>query len=370
MNTSAGPGRFEGYDRDDRGVGVRNRVLVLPSVICSQAVADRVADRVPAAVSAPHDHGCAQLGADSDQTRRTLLGLAGNPNVAGAVAVGLGCETVQSGDLAATLADRGLPVRELSIQASGGTDACTERGVELARELAAGAESTDRTAAGLGDLTLGVVAGDLHPSTVGTADPLVGELVRSVVAAGGRVLVAGVERFVAHPEAALAGTAEEAREAMAALLEHHRDRPARATRVRRAAGDHGFDALAAQWAGLPVREVVDYGARATLENGVALVDAPARFEEAATGLAAAGAGLVVHVTGEGVPAGHPVVPVLKLSGDPETVAALPDDIDVDATEATEGALRERLLSVADGERCAAEVHGLTGLAITRVGPSM
>jgi altronate dehydratase large subunit len=366
---SAGPG-FGGCDREGRGVGVRNRVLVLPSVICSQAVADRIADRVPAAVSAPHDHGCAQLGADSDQTRRALLGLATNPNVAGAVAVGLGCETVQSGDLAAALADRGLPVRELSIQGAGGTDECTERGVELARELAAGAESAARTTAGLGDLTLGVVASDLRPSTVEAADPLVGELVASVVAAGGRVLVAGVERFVAHPEAALAGTAEGAREAMASLLGTHRDRPARATRVRREAADHGFDALAAEWAGLPIREVLGYGERATLDSGVALVDAPARFEEAATGLAAAGAGLVVHVTGEGVPAGHPVVPVLKLSGDPETVAALPEDIDVDATGADAAELRERLLSVADGGRCAAESHGLTGLAITRVGPSM
>lgn len=367
---AAGERAFAGFDRGERGTGVRNRVLVLPSVICSHVVADRIAERVPEAVSAPHDHGCAQIGDDNEQTRRTFLGLGSNPNVAGTVVVGLGCEVLQSDEVAADLADRGGPVRELSIQGVGGTDECVERGVDLARELVEDARASERATASLGDLTLGVVASDLRDSTVGTADPLVGELVASVVEAGGRVLVAGTERFTAHPEAARAAATGDAREAMAALLGSHRDRPARATRVRAEALDHEFEELARGWAGLSVEEVVRYGDRATLDNGVALVDAPARFEEAATGLAAAGASLVVHVTGEGVPAGHPLVPVLKVSGDAETVAALPDDIDVDATAADAGALARRVLAVADGEACRAERHGLTEFAITRVGPSM
>ena len=361
---------FAGYDRGERGTGVRNRVLVLPSVICSHVVADRIAERVPEAVSAPHDHGCAQIGADNEQTRRAFLGLGSNPNVAGTVVVGLGCEVLQSDEVAADLADRGGPVRELSIQGVGGTDECVERGVDLARELVEDARASERTTASLGDLTLGVVASDLRDSTVEVADPLVGELAASVVEAGGRVLVAGVERFTAHPEAALELATDGARESMADLLESHRDRPARATRVRVEAADRPFEDLTREWAGLPIEEVLRYGDAPTLDSGVALVDAPASFEEAATGLAAAGASLVVHVTGEGVPAGHPLVPVLKVSGDAETVAALPDDIDVDATETDADGLARRVLGVADGEACRAERHGLTEFAITRVGPSM
>lgn len=369
---AAGEGEraFTGYDRGGRGTGIRNRVLVLPSVICSHVVADRIADRVPEAVSAPHDHGCAQIGADNDQTRRAFLGLGTNPNVAGTVVVGLGCEVLQSDDVAADLTELDVPVRELSIQGVGGTDECIERGAELASELVADARASERAPAGLGDLTLGVVASDLSASTLETADPLVGDLVASVVGAGGRVLVAGTERFTAHPEAALDATTDEARAGMANLLEVHRDQPARATRARAEAADRPFADLTRQWAGLPVEEVVRYGDPATLERGVALVDAPARFEEAATGLAAAGASLVVHVTGEGVPSGHPVVPVVKVSGDAETVAALPEDIDVDATGTTTEELVRRVLAVADGEPACAERHGLTEFAITRVGPSM
>jgi altronate dehydratase large subunit len=361
---------FTGYDRGERGAGTRNRVLVLPSVICSHVVADRIADRVPEAVSAPHDHGCAQIGADNEQTRRAFLGLGTSPNVAGTVVVGLGCEVLQSDEVAAEMADLGVPVRELSIQGAGGTDECLEQGVGFVEELVADARATERTHAGLGDLTLGVVASDLQDSTVETADPLVGDLVSAVVEAGGRVLVAGTERFTAHPEAAQEAAGTDAGEGMSDLLDAYRDQPARATRTKADALDFAFEELSAQWDGRPIEEIVRYGDRATLDRGVGLVDAPARFEEAATGLAAAGAGLVVHVTGEGVPSGHPLVPVVKVSGDAETVAALPDDIDVDATATDANELLERVLAVADGDASCAEVHGLTEFAITRVGPSM
>lgn len=73
---------FTGYRRSDGRLGVRNRILILPSVICSHLVAEQIASRADRAVAAPHDHGCAQLGADNDQTRETFLGVGSNPNIA------------------------------------------------------------------------------------------------------------------------------------------------------------------------------------------------------------------------------------------------------------------------------------------------
>ena len=371
LDVSGETGQFEGYERPNEVIGIRNRVLVLPSVICSHVVADRIADRVPDAVSTPHDHGCAQIGSDNDQTRRTFLGLGSNPNIAGTVVVGLGCEVLQSADVASQLGDRGVPVRELSIQDVGGTDECVDRGVEQVRDLRDLARETGRMSAGLGDLTLGVVGSDLRESTVETADPLVGSLAEAVVGAGGRVVVAGNERLTMNPDTARAAAAnDEVRQSMDALVARHRDHPARATRVAAEASEMAFEDATHAWGGLPVGEVIEYGDPVTIDSGVAVLDAPSRFEEATTGLAAAGAQLVCHVTSDGIPAGHPVVPVVKVSGDEETVDALPEDIDVDATSADRSVLRERVLSVADGEPSCAETHGLTGFAITRVGPSM
>jgi altronate dehydratase large subunit len=70
--------------------------------------------------------------------------------------------------------------------------------------------------------------------------------------------------------------------------------------------------------------------------------------------------------------GHPLVPVVKVTGDERTAAALPDDVDVDATADGVDAddVLDYLLDVADGRECCAEEHGLTEFAITRVGPSM
>jgi len=361
---------FEAVARGDgRSVGVRDRVLVLPSVICSHVVAERIADRVDGAVAAPHDHGCGQIGADAEQTRRTFLGLGENSNVAGVVVVGLGCETVQSDDVAAALRERGVPVRELSIQGVGGTDACVERGAELARELVAD-RPAERRRADLGDLTVGVIASDAADSSLETAESPVGVFVREVAGAGGRVLLAGVERVVPHGGAiAERAASPEVAERVVELAAAHRDQPGRASRVRHEARERDVEALTRAWGGLDVRTVVEYGAPAPHESGLGLVDAPSRFAEAATGLAAAGAQILVHVTADGVPTGHPVAPVVKVTGDAETAAALPEDVDLDVNDADADDLRELVVGVADGAPSAAETHGLTAFALTRVGPS-
>lgn len=361
---------FTGYRRSDGRLGVRNRILVLPSVICSHLVAEEIAGRTDRAVAAPHDHGCAQLGADNDQTRETFLGVGSNPNIAGTVVVGLGCEHVQSDTVAAAIADRDLPVREIAIQDAGGTDPCIQQGVEAVSELGEHVEAATRTQSVLGDLTVGIVSSDLDDSTVAEADPLVGELARRVAEAGGRVVVSGNERFAAHPTAAAAAADEDAESDVETLLDRHRNLPARATRVHAGAVERGFADSTRFRGGLPIQKVVPYGEVATHDRGLALVDAPSRFEEAATGLAAAGAQVVLHVTGEGVPTGHPIVPVVKVSADEDTLAALPDDIDVDATAANTEDLIERVLAVANGDQTCAESHGVTEFAITRVGPSM
>ncbi len=360
---------FDGYERPDGSVGIRNHILVVPSVICSHLVAERIADGLPYARATPHDHGCAQLGADNEQTARTLVGIGTNPNVAGVVVVGLGCEEVQSDDVAHSLAERGVPVRELSIQEVGGTDACVERGIELARELWTQADTRERSIS-LGDLTVGVVSSDLRESTRESAGPLVGEAVDELVEMGAQVVVAGTERVLAHPEAARARTSSEAKTGFDGLLSRHRNQPPRATRVGMRAATLDFEEITREWGTADIGEVTEYGSSSSLDSGVTLLDAPSRFEEAATGLVAAGAGLILHLTADGIPAGHPTVPVIKVSGERSTVTALAEDIDIDATTATTDDLLSSVRAVADGQPCSTDDHGLTEFAITRVGPSM
>ncbi|WP_135822165.1 UxaA family hydrolase [Halostella litorea] len=363
--------RFDAYRRDDGGLGVRNRVLVVPSVICSHIVAERVAEASDRAVCAPHDHGCGQVGADHAQTERTLLNLARNPNVAGATVVGLGCEHLQSGPFAERVGEHGVPVRETAIQDAGGTDAALDAGVEATEELADAAAAADRTEAALADLTVGVVSSDLDPTTRDVADPVVGEAVDALVDAGARVVVAGTERLAPHRDAAAGRAAHgEVAEAMRAAGDRDAGRPGNAERIARRAAAAEFDEVVGTWGHSAVDEFVPYGGRATVEEGLALVDSPSRFEEAATALAAAGASVVVHVTADGITTGHPVVPVVKVTGDGTTAEALGGDIDLDARADGPDELLAELSRVAAGGRTASEGHGLTAFAINRVGPSL
>lgn len=362
--------QFDAYRRPSGGVGVRNDVLVVPSVICSHITADRIAGAVDGAVSLPHDHGCAQIGHDHEQTERTLFNLTHNPNVAGATVVGLGCEHLQSGPFADRIREDGVPVRETAIQDAGGSEACRAEGEEMTRELAETARETDGAEATLSDLTVGVVSSDLAASTSGTADPLVGRTVDSLLDAGVRVLVAGTERLAPHADAAVERAADgDVAEDLRRVTNRDAGRPGNVRGIVRRASSLPFTDVVGAWGSADVAELVAYGNRATVDDGLVLVDSPSRFEEAATALAAAGASLVVHVTAEGVPTGHPMVPVLKVTGEASTAAVLADDVDVDAREATLETLLAELYRVADGEPTATERHGLTQFAINRSGPS-
>ena len=368
---SLGPETFTGFRRDDGRIGVRNRVLVVPSVICSHIVAERITEASERAVCTPHDHGCAQIGADHEQTERTLLNLTRNPNVAGTTVVGLGCEHLQSGAFADRIAAEGVPVRETAIQDAGGSDACIEEGIDATRELTRTTLTDDRTDATLDDLTVGIVSSDLDRSTREIADPIVGETVDALLDAGARVVVAGTERLAAHPDAAAArGATDAITEDIRAACERDAAQPGSAQRVARHAADAEFESILGTWGSARIDEFVPYGGRATLDEGLALIDAPSRFEEAATALAAAGASIIVHVTADGIPTGHPVVPVLKVTGDETTAEALAADIDIDARTVESAEILDELVRVAAGGSTAAEEHGLIKFAINRVGPSL
>lgn len=86
-----------GYLRKNGRVGVRNHLLIISTVVCSNRLADLTASSIPDAVAITHQHGCAQIGPDREQTMKTLMGLGRNPNVGAVIAVSLGCERPLAG---------------------------------------------------------------------------------------------------------------------------------------------------------------------------------------------------------------------------------------------------------------------------------
>ena len=112
---------FLGYPRPDGRVGTRNYVAVISSVHCSGHVASRIArhftpDRlagfgnVDGVIPIIHHSGCSLPpdGLAQRYLKRALANLVGNPNIGGAVFVGLGCETTQAEECASLAIEQDL----------------------------------------------------------------------------------------------------------------------------------------------------------------------------------------------------------------------------------------------------------------------
>ena len=103
---------FLGFVRPDGRVGVRNHVLVVPTVICSSLVAERIASSIaPIGTALPHLAGCGQLGPDLTVTHDTLAAYCRHPNVGAVIVVALGCEQVIAQRLADEAQRAGNPRR-------------------------------------------------------------------------------------------------------------------------------------------------------------------------------------------------------------------------------------------------------------------
>jgi altronate dehydratase large subunit len=124
----------------------------------------------------------------------------------------------------------------------------------------------------------------------------------------------------------------------------------------------------------PVNAVYEYGDRPE-GKGLFMVDSPGREPEILTALAASGAQVIVFSTGLGAPQGFPLVPVIKITGNPKTYQNLSDNLDLFVELGAEGITRlgaelyREILAVASGKKTKAETLGYGNFPnIFTVGP--
>jgi altronate dehydratase large subunit len=379
-----------GYKRANGTVGVRNHVLVLPSVMCANHVVELIGRKVPDVVTVQHPTGCSQVGADFEQTKRTMAGFAANPNVAAVLVVGLGCETNESKALAEEIAARGQRVEVIGIQESGGTTETIARGVDIAKQLLQEAAAHERVACPVSALIVGTECGGSDGFSGITANPALGHASDRVVAEGGTVILAEVPELVGAEHLLAARATEPVAAKLYELIERVEAR-ARAMHVDMRGGNptQGNIAgglttieeksLGAAYKGgsTALREVVEYAERPR-ENGLVVMDTPGQDIEQLTGMIAGGAQVVVFTTGRGTPTGSPIAPVIKVATNTAMFERMRENMDVNAGAIVDGTrtLEEVgdeifgwIVGAANGREPAAEVLGFRDFAINRIGPS-
>lgn len=191
-----------GFVRPAGAAGARDKILVLPSVVCSGLVAEELETEF--AVALTHQHGCLQVGDDLSHSRAVFAGLGANPNVAATVVVSLGCETLQGRRLAEAIAAAGQPAELVEIQAAGGTAAAVAAGRALVEELHGRHGGRPRQPVPQSEVLLGL---DAAAGPVATAIAAEAERrgVRVLSAGGAGTAGAGSHGPVVHPELAAAG---------------------------------------------------------------------------------------------------------------------------------------------------------------------
>jgi len=382
---------FLGYERS-YGVGTRNHVAILPSVVCADEVARKIEERVENTRAFLHHQGCIQMGKDLEQTHRALVGFGTNPNCHSVLVVSLGCEAIDAQRLADEIAKSGKRVELITIQKSGGTLKAIDKGVQIAKTMAHEASSEHRKEFSVAELSIGVKCGASDTTSGIASNPAAGHAADLIVENGGRVIfgetteIFGAEHILARraisKEVAsrvyeIADRME--KEGMRTGVDIRGSQPTPGN-IRGGLSSIEEKSLGAilKAGTSPLREVIEYAERPN-HRGLILMDSPGREVEVVSGFMASGAQVVVFSTGLGAPFGLPVVPVMKVTGNPHTAEELEDDIDVDVSaiitegeSVTEAGKRvyEEMLSVASGKEVKAEVSGYRFVDIWRIGPTL
>ena len=377
---------ISGYVRPDGKVGIRNKVLILSTVGCANSVVKRIAAQVDGTVGLPNVKGCGQIGKGIDIMSRCLFNLTLNPNIYGTIIVGLGCETTKPHELAAqirSISDK--PLEVFTIQELGGTLKAIEHGASLARKMVAEAALVPRVPVDPSKIVLATNCGGSDATSGLAANPTLGACSDILISKGGTVMLGETTELIGTEhllgERAKDETVRKNIYAIVQDLEHQfiaygiDVRGANPTPGNMKGGlstleEKALGGISKGGTG-PINQVVTYGEIPT-EDGLVIMDTPGYDIESVSGMVAGGAQVCIFTSGRGNPIGNALIPVIKITGNPETYVSMRENIDLDTSGVIEGtdtidALGEKLYGlledVCNGMPCKSEAYGYDDFAI-------
>jgi altronate dehydratase large subunit len=304
--------------------------------------------------------------------------------------VGLGTEQITTGDVADGIAAAGREVETLSIREAGGTTAAVEAGVELAGALWDEIEDLERVECDASELRFGVECGGSDATSGIAANPAVGAACDRLVEDGGTATFSETPEFIGAEHILADRCVDEsvrerildrvdmregAAELMGVDLRGAQPTPGNQEGGLTTIEEKSLGAIS-KGGTTTINGIVDYAEELPV-GGLVLMDTPGYDVESVVGKVAGGCQVVAFTTGRGSTTGNPLAPVIKVTGNPKTAERLANNMDVDASTVIEGEslesvgdrIYETLLSVAGGERTAAELRRLEEFAINEIQPN-
>src|SRR6056297_32443 len=374
---------FFGYKRADGSIGVRNYLIVIPSVFCANHVAKQISANVPNAVCLTHSVGCSQVGEDLEQTARTLKNLATHPNVSGVLIVGLGCERFTVQEFYEAVKENGKIVDKVIIQDVGDSVKAIATGTEKLQKLKMQVNKCKRKEVEISNLTIGLECGGTDATSGFAANPAIGKTSDLLIEAGGSSVFSettellGAEhilkrRCINDKVASSMLESVKKTESELALSTSKERYKHRSDLISTGNFDGGVSTVVEKALGnihktgtSPIVGAVKF-AEKLKAKGLNFMDTPGQDGESTTGLVAGGAQIILFTTGRGTPTGFPIAPVLKITGNNDTYEKMELNIDINAGRIVLGEtdidnmgkyILDNVIEVASGKKTKAEILG-------------
>lgn len=379
---------FNGFRRENGRVGVRNHVLILPVDDISNAAAESVAANIAGTLAIPHAYGRLQFGEDLELFFRTMIGTGANPNVAACVVIGI--EPGWTARIVDGIAKTGKPVKGFAIEKNGqiNTVAAASR---TAKEFVQWATELQRTPSYLEELYVSVKCGESDTTTGLSSCPTVGNVIDKICALGATASFGETSELTGGELIVEAKAADDAvRAKFRAMFDDYQSMIMREktddlsesqpTKGNIAGGLSTIEEKAMgniEKLGKKTKFIDALKPAETPERGPGLyfMDTSSAAAEAVTLWAASGAVVHLFPTGQGNIIGNPIEPVIKLSGNPQTVATMGEHIDLDVSgilrgemtlDAAGDALIAMILRTANGRLTAAEALNHREFVLTKL----
>jgi (2R)-sulfolactate sulfo-lyase subunit beta len=337
----------------------------------------------------PHAYGRLQFGPDLELHFRTMIGTGANPNVAACIVIGI--EPMWTQRVVDGIAATGKPVAGFAIEGNGDI-ATVATASRQAKQFVHWASERMREECPLTDLWVAAKCGESDTTTGLASCPTVGNMYDKLIPSGLYGCFGETSELTGaeHLAAARAASPEIGRKFLDTwsayqneVIEAHKTSDlsdSQPTKGNIAGGLTTIEEKALgnlEKIGKKVRFIDVLGPAEAPARGAGLyfMDTSSAAAECCTLQAAAGYVLHVFPTGQGNVIGNPIMPVIKITGNPRTVRLMSEHIDVDVSgiirremtlDRAGDVLIDAIVRTANGRFTAAEVLGHREFVMTKL----
>jgi (2R)-sulfolactate sulfo-lyase subunit beta len=380
---------FMGWRRENGRAGVRNHVVILPLDDLSNAACEAVANNIKGTLALPHAYGRLQFGEDLDLHFRTLIGTGSNPNVAAVVVIGI--EDGWTKRVVDGIKKTGKPVTGFGIEGHGDI-ATIAKASYIAKQYVQMASELQREECSIAELWVSTKCGESDTTTGLASCPTVGNMYDKLIPRGiygvfGETSEITGGEHLAKARAINKKVGDKWYKVWKAyqddVIEAHKTDDLSDSQPTKGNIAGGLTTIEEKALGNLEKigrecKYIDVLAPAQAPRkgaGLYYMDTSSAAAECVTLMAAAGYAVHTFPTGQGNVIGNPIVPVIKISGNPKTIRTMGEHIDVDVSGILRrdmtipqagDALIDMIVRTANGRLTAAEALGHREYVMTKL----